>query len=192
MLAVVSIAVAALLVKKPSRYKLGKYKFTSKQLTVAFGVVALAAIVAVGFTYLKYWPSKPKVPELKVTAQKLDPVKDKKDPGLSEYEIIGQNVNASTTRIEVVTKERDKTKLIAINDSLLQKYRGQSQSFFIDYFDSKEIALTYFSKQTNPQISKAEKDELYKHYIALMIDSPILKMKKFYLQGRPVQELKSY
>lgn len=98
-------------------------------------------------------------------------------------------------RITIITQDRNEKKLIALNDSLLKQYNVQidpKRGFFIDYFDSKEIAATYFDTVANSKIDKSTKAELYKHYVAIMVDSEALKMNQLYLQGTPVKSLKQY
>ena len=51
---------------------------------------------------------------------------------------------------------------------------------------------SYFDTVANSKIDKSTKVALYKHYVAIMVDSEALKMNQLYLQGTPVKSLKQY
>lgn len=98
-------------------------------------------------------------------------------------------------RITIIVEDRSEQKLIALNDLLLKQYKAQidaKRGFFIDYFDNKDIAARYFKTVSDSKTDKAAKAELYKHYVAIMVDSEALKMNQLYLQGTPVKSLKQY
>jgi hypothetical protein len=95
----------------------------------------------------------------------------------------------------IIVEDRSEQKLIALNDLLLKQYKAQidaKRGFFIDYFDNKDIAARYFKTVSDSKTDKAAKAELYKHYVAIMVDSEALKMNQLYLQGTPVKSLKQY
>lgn len=159
---------------------------------IGFILVVLAALVGLGVSYQKFWRTQPVVVK-EPKAATLQKVDVKPTPaGLPQYQIIGRTGSAENSRLQVITKETDGTRLIQLNDYLYTTYKGVAKSFFIDYFDDKAVASTYFAKQTSPSVSKAEKDQLYRHYIAIMVDAPFMPNKVLYRQGRPPVELKRY
>lgn len=163
-------------------------------LAVGFTGLSLAAAAGIGLTYTQLW-QKPDLTTTKqaVQTQELQKVKVQAAPaGLAQYQILGKTGTKDSVRLQVVTKEVDRTQLILLNDYLYSTYRGTSQAFFIDYFNDKTVASTYFIDQADSKLSQTQKDELFSHYVATMVDMPFMPTKVFYLQGRPKIELKQY
>lgn len=184
-----------------------------------YAMIAIILIVIAGTLIWRQHGAKPKkqtaetVIQKQATsttekrAEKTDQIPESSDGKLPAYTII-QPVATSTPqatqksptqqaplRITIITQDRNEQKLIALNDSLMKQYKSQidpKRGFFIDYFDSKEVAAHYFETVANSKIDKSTKAELYKHYVAIMVNSEALKMNQLYLQGTPVKSLKQY
>lgn len=122
---------------------------------------------------------------------------------LPEYKLIepaasSQSNNQASTgavRYTVITLERNTDKLIALNDLLLNQLKDKidpKRGFFIDYFDNQSIAASYFTQVADKNVSKVQRDELYNHYVALMVRSDTLKMNQLYAQGKNAKVIKQY
>lgn len=83
----------------------------------------------------------------------------------SPYEVISQGGSGDLKNITIYTAEKNPTELITINDKLRMENPSYAR-LFIRYFDDKEVAKVYFDKQMSESVTDAEKDELFKHYIA--------------------------
>lgn len=106
--------------------------------------------------------------------------------GLPSFQIVGKIAKQYETRIQVVTTERSKEGLIKLNDTLYTQYRqGVNGAFYIDYFDDVEIAKVYFQRVTSSQYTKEQKLDLFKHYVAVMVDNQQLQLKQLYQQVSP-------
>jgi hypothetical protein len=120
---------------------------------------------------------------------------------LPEYKLIepaqpssGQ-ASTGALRYTVITQERSADKLIALNDLLLNQLKDKidtKRGFFIDYFDNQAIAGNYFAQVADKNVTKAQRDELYNHYVALMVRSDALKMNQLYAQGKDAKIIKQY
>ena len=84
---------------------------------------------------------------------------------VSAYEIISQGGVGDVMSIDVYTVEQNPTELTKINDKLVKGNPGYGR-LFIRYFNDKVVAKDYFTKQMSETVTDAEKDELFKHYIA--------------------------
>lgn len=73
-----------------------------------------------------------------------------------------------TISIKVFTADKDPQKIIKVNDYLVAQNKDSSRSLFIDYFDDKALATSYFEKQNSSSITEKEKDKMFLHYIANM------------------------
>ena len=107
------------------------------------------------------------------------------------YEIVNENKKNTTNRVTVYTTETSDDRLIKLNDKLLEQYKSGMASLYIDYFDDKAIAATYFEKQLDPDVSEAEKDQLYTHYVANMGYNTVTGFKKLH-RSVPDKILKTY
>lgn len=65
--------------------------------------------------------------------------------------------------LRVFTMETNVREVIKINDRLLEKYRKEYPSVSIQYFNDKELALTYFDRLNDAD--EAGSDELFTHYV---------------------------
>lgn len=108
------------------------------------------------------------------------------------YEIVSENKKGNTNRVIVYTTESTNEQLIKLNDELLQKYKSGVSILYIDYFNDKTVASTYFDKQFDPSVSDAEKDQLYKSYIANMIYNTNTGTKELVRQGDAQTVIKNY
>lgn len=108
------------------------------------------------------------------------------------YEIVSENKKGNTNRVIVYTTESTNEQLIKLNDELLQKYKTGTSILYIDYFNDKKVASTYFDKQFDPSVSDAEKDQLYKSYIANMIYNTNTGAKELVRQGDTQTVIKNY
>lgn len=108
------------------------------------------------------------------------------------YEIVSENKKGNTNRVIVYTTESTNEQLIKLNDELLQKYKTGTSILYIDYFNDKTVASTYFDKQFDPSVSDAEKDQLYKSYIANMIYNTNTGTKELVRQGDTQTVIKNY
>jgi len=147
-------------------------------------------------------------PKAKTTSSQPDnktnvPRTDADSVGATTYKLAAKTESASTVRYTVITSERDEKALIDLNDTLYSAYKADQtkkaaetklaeKPLYIDYFDDATVAKTYLKDILKADLSQAQKDDLYKHYIALMLDSPALKQKTLYLQSRPAKVLKKY
>jgi len=96
------------------------------------------------------------------------------------YEITDKRFEGTTANITVVTAEIEADKLIAINDEVFNKYKSGKTHVFINYFDDRTIALSYFDKIADPNTSEAESKALFKHYIANMKYNESSGLKKLF------------
>lgn len=107
------------------------------------------------------------------------------------YEIVSENKRGTTNRVTVYTTETADDRLIKLNDKLLEQYKSGMTHLYIDYFDDKAVATTYFEKQLDPGVSEAEKDQLYTHYIANMVYNTTTGLKTLQ-RSTPEKILKTY
>ncbi len=90
------------------------------------------------------------------------------------------------SRITVLTPEKTAERLIAINDEILQRLKAdnlltdRTVSFFIDYFDDKKIANSYFSDQSNKSLSLERKQDIQLHYAAVYIYNKEAKTQRLF------------
>lgn len=114
--------------------------------------------------------------------------------GVGDYQLMSIREVGRTKRIQIFTLETSNAKLILLNDALYDHYKDQIltvedmktrdqpildvatrtpkvTTLYIDYFDDKTVALSYFQKMANKKISKDEKAALTEHYTALTISS---------------------
>lgn len=103
-------------------------------------------------------------------------------PASGAYEVVATQNNGGTLRVSVVTNKKTDADLIQINDLLLSEYENRAKSLFIDYFDDKEVAKIYFSKMNDSRIAMEQKKELVRHYIAVMVKSPLQDKKLIRIQ----------
>ena len=107
------------------------------------------------------------------------------------YEIVSENKKGTTNRVTVYTTESTDDRLIKLNDKLLEQYKLGMTHLYIDYFNDKAVASTYFEKQLDPDISDAEQDQLYTHYIANMVYNTTTGLKTL-RRSVPDKILKTY
>ncbi len=108
------------------------------------------------------------------------------------YSVISENKRGTLNRVEVYTTETSDDRLIKLNDKLLDQYKPGLTILYIDYFNDKTVASDYFSKQNDPNISEAEKDQLYTHYIANLVYNTNSGLKELVRQGDNQKVLKTY
>lgn len=108
------------------------------------------------------------------------------------YEVLGESKSGTLNRVKVYTTETTDDRLIKLNDKLLAQYKPGLTHLYIDYFNDKTAATDYFNKQSNPNISEAEKDQLYTHYIANMVYNTTSGLKQLVRQGDTQKVLKNY
>jgi len=110
------------------------------------------------------------------------------------YEISDKSFVGTTANITVITTETDTSKLIAINDEVFDKYKSGKTHVFINYFDDKTIASSYFDKIADLNTSEAESKTLSRHYIANMKYNESSGLKKLFKNdgGDNWTDIKSY
>lgn len=102
--------------------------------------------------------------------------------GVAEHAVLGITTINGDTRLTVITTERDKDKLVQLNDVLYPHYNRQIDgSFFIDYFDDRTVADRYFQDIARADLNQNQKSELFGHYSAVMIDIDQARDKQFYV-----------
>jgi hypothetical protein len=67
--------------------------------------------------------------------------------------------------MRIYTTEKEGDRIIRLTDKLLNENKGLTH-LNIEYFDDKELAMSYFDKQMDDTISRIEKDKMFTHYIA--------------------------
>ncbi len=86
-------------------------------------------------------------------------------PALAQHEVIPGDIQGTTRIIHVIVQTNiTKDEVIAINDALINDYASGLTHLSIEYFDDKVVAVDYFQKIS--EVSEAESDELFKHYIS--------------------------
>jgi hypothetical protein len=81
------------------------------------------------------------------------------------YQVVNQSNNSSVLNYDIFIK--DTTKISTLNEYLVNLYDQDKQVFLsINYFNNLKVAETYFKKQFSETVSEAEKDRLFKFYIA--------------------------
>ena len=91
---------------------------------------------------------------------------------LDKYYIIDKEDN-DQTNIRLYLYVSDVTKIKDINQLLIGKYnKDKSKYMGIYFFDKKGVGKTYMDKQFNEKVSEREKDNLYKHLIAVYNFNP--------------------
>lgn len=82
------------------------------------------------------------------------------------YEVVQKVPGGTTLVMRVYTTEKESEKLIKLTDKLFNENKKGLTHLTIEYFDDKELAISYFNKILDDNISEAEKDKMFTHYIA--------------------------
>jgi len=62
---------------------------------------------------------------------------------------------------------KDTTQIKTLNSYLSKKYKNVSESWIqINYFNDSEVAVNYFDKQLDNEVSEREKDKIFRFFIA--------------------------
>ena len=86
------------------------------------------------------------------------------NPVLAQHKVIPEDIHGTTRIIHVIVQSNIKRdEIIAINDNLISDYSSGLTHLNIEYFDDEVIAADYFQKLS--QVSEAEGEKLFKHYI---------------------------
>ena len=81
------------------------------------------------------------------------------------FEVIKKVPGGTTLVMQIYTTEKESDRIIKMTDKFLNENKGLTH-LNIEYFDDRELAASYFDKQLDEKISKAEKDKMFTHYIA--------------------------
>jgi hypothetical protein len=83
---------------------------------------------------------------------------------LAQHKVITKVAQGTARTMHVIVQSSiSEEEIIAINDELINIYQKGLTHLYIEYFDDETIASNYFEKIW--QVSEAEGDELFKHYI---------------------------
>ncbi len=110
----------------------------------------------------------------------------------STYEVVSNTGSGTLRKLIIYTTETSDAKIIALNDLLVGQYTAGTTNLYIDYFDNKSIAQSYFEKILDPKLSESAKNELYSHYLASMKFNTTTGYKELVRQGNPQKTLKTY
>ncbi len=119
------------------------------------------------------------------------PPANKPSGSLPAYEIVKKPSNPAVSktasinsqRIAVYVDSTDKDRLTALSNQLLKQYKGySSKQWYIDFFDNKSVATSYFGQINNPKLSASEKRRLTDHYVAVCMVDPAHKASLFLLK----------
>ena len=95
-------------------------------------------------------------------AAQMSPVKTNQI--LAQHKVIPEDIHGTTRIIRVIVQPNiKKDEVITINDNLINGYSNALTHLNIEYFDDEVIAVDYFQKLS--QVSEAEGEKLFKHYI---------------------------
>jgi hypothetical protein len=91
-------------------------------------------------------------------------VDEEQPQAAAEHTVITKTAQGTARTMHVIVQTSiSKDEIIAINDDLIDTYSKGLTHLYIEYFDDETIANDYFQKIS--QVSEAEGDELFKHYI---------------------------
>ncbi len=123
----------------------------------------LVILLAGGLVYNSSYRanSRPDPKDAKKTNSKIEELKK------PEYEVLSQGA-APNKRFTVYVKTQNTKQIELLNKDLKVGFRKTTKGdFYIDYFDDKEVATTFFARANDPKLSLAVKQELVTHYIGV-------------------------
>lgn len=150
-------------------YKIESQKENAKNTILATVVIgAVIILVAISAFVGQENAQEATTPTSAPTTEVISPTpvtSVKKEESL-KYEIVKKTASGTTLNMRVYTQEREDQRIIKLTDKLLAENSKGLTHLFIDYFDDKQLATSYFDKLANESISEAEKDKMFIHYIA--------------------------
>lgn len=109
------------------------------------------------------------------------------------YEVVQKVPGGTTLVMRVYTTEKESEKLIELTDKLFNENKKGLTHLTIEYFDDKELAISYFNKILDDNVSEAEKDKMFTHYIASLTYNTVSGYKVLKKnQNNDWMELKKY
>lgn len=161
-----------------------------KKFISSYIILAIILVFSLTIGYLVYTSLKKDTP-VQQTIEKRSQDYQVDDSKPLNFKVKKIDKKTNSWRVTVVTPETKDKRLIAINDSLYEKYKGKSDNLYIDYFDSDKFADIYFKKISEPNLSEENKKNLYSHYSAVFV-SIKGSDAKLYSSASPGKILKEY
>lgn len=185
----------------PKQFRHIVHKHVSK--THLVGISSALALLSVGSGGYVYWLYRSQqqaniASTTKAQVESSAPPANKSTGSLPSYEIVkkpsstkntNQQKNSNTQRITVyIDSSSNKEKVTALTTELLKQYKNySSKQWYIDFFDNKKVANTYFDQIQNPKLSASEKRKVADHYVAVCVIDPGQKARLYLLKQNPQQ-----
>ncbi len=187
-------AVMGFVAPKQFRHIIHKH-IKKSHLVIICSALAVLSAGAGGYVYWLYHNQRQTslTAVTKAQVEPSAPPANKSTDSLPSFEIVkkpavtsnkNQQKSASSQRITVyVDASSDKERLTALTKQLLKQYKNySSKQWYIDFFDNKKVANTYFDQIQNPKLSASEKRKVADHYVAVCVVDPGQKAHLFLLK----------
>jgi hypothetical protein len=142
-----------------------KKPWYKKWWVIGIGVLFLYSIVSNSFNEAREKAKEVKTTNTGTEQADNNAVQQQKNEESFNYEIIKKIPGGTTLVMRIYTTEKEGDRIIRLTDKLLNENKGLTH-LNIEYFDDKELAMSYFDKQMDDTISRIEKDKMFTHYIA--------------------------
>ena len=176
--------------------KVAKHIHKHKYKTVIL-LIIIASITTVSLYFFMPKKSVTKNDSTTIAKSSIKTPDTSSQPLIYEYITTRYNDDKSSPRFIYYTPESDEDRLIALNDKIISdlkntgKITDQTNTYFIDYFNNKEIANTYNEKINDKSLTQISRIKLISSYTASMNYSKQMEINQLFLVSK-AKILKQY